>query len=299
MIFQHMIDTSFSHQNISFATFHLLHRHILIKTMRINNVHITGCNPSEIRDRDIMSDTWDWSHLPVAMQQILRSNQKCSVYFYGTASCVNPTGADYIQAPVLTAIVLPTSYGPPTVAALRYNNQSANDELLTFDYLGYSWKESDDPWSKGRVFYLAYDPESSSVPDSEEDPSSYDHEYSTLYLPRPKEFKTDKNGKLIIDQVTFSFKDAEGETDYKVWDGVKDLDGFIGEVFDEHFKELQKWNEDLEVDEEATKKYLKEVSPFASTEFFVSLRNQDLYHSRENHLLSFLSNVGDKRSNWA
>ena len=268
-----MIDTSFSHQNISFATFHLLHRHIRIKTMRVNNVHVTGCKPSEISEQ-IMNVSWDWSHFPDALQQILHSNQKCSVYFYGTASCVNPTGADYIQAPVLTAIVLPTSYGPPTEQALRYNNQSANDELLSFDYLGYSWKKSDDPLCNGRVFYLAYDPELSSVPDSEEDPSSYDHEYSTLYLPRPKEFKTDKNGKLIIEQVTFSFKDAEGETDYKVWDCDKDLDVFIGEVFEQHFEDLV--DDDVELDEEKIKKYLKEVSSFATestTEFFASLQS--------------------------
>lgn len=262
--------------------------------MRVNNVHVTGCKPSEISE-NIMNDSWDWSHLPDAMQQILRSNQNCSVYFYASASSVTPTGANPVQAPVLTAIVLPTSYGPPTEQALRYNNQRADDKLLSFDYLGYRWEKSDDPLCNGRVFYLAYDPEKSSVPDSKihpQDISSYDHEYSTLYLPNPKDRKTNRYGKLIVN-VGFVFEDAEGdEVPDRVWDGVKELDVFINELFKVHFKDLQKWNEDLEVDEEASKKYLKKVSSFAS-EFFVSLHKQDLYHSRENHLLSFLSNVGD------
>ncbi len=284
MLFMHMIDTSFSHQNISFAAFHLLHRHILIKTMRIENVHVTGCKLSE--SSGIMNGSWDWSHLPDTMQQILHSNRNCSVYFYATASCVNPTGANSVQAPVLTAIVLPTSYGPPTVKALRYNNQRANDELLSFDSLGYFWKESDDPWSKSRVFYLACDPALSSISDSEEDPSFYHHEYSTLFLPCPKEFKTNIYGKLIIDHVSFSFEDADGDlvTD-KVWDGVTDLEDFIDVVFDDHFQDPM--NEDVEVDEEATKKHLKEVSSFA-TEFFVSLQSGFISLTRESSLvLSF------------
>lgn len=259
--------------------------------MLVNNVHVVGCKPSEIKG--IMNGSWDWSHLPDAMQQILHSNPNCSVYFYASASCATPTGANPVQAPVFTAIVLPTSYGPPTEQALRYNNQRANDDILSFDYLGYSWKKSDEPWSNGRVFYLAYDPEKSSVPDSKDDISSYDHEYSSLYLPNPKDRKTNRYGKLIVN-VGFVFEDAEGdEVPDRVWDGVTDLDDYVDELFEDHFRELQKWNEDLEVDEEeTTKKYLKKVSSFA-TEFFASLHKQDLYHSRENHLLSFLSYVGD------
>ncbi len=252
--------------------------------MRIENVHVTGCKLSE--SSSIMNGSWDWSHLPDAMQRILNYNPNCSVYLYATASCVNPTGANSVQAPVLTAIVLPTSYGPPTVTALRYNNQRANDELLSFESLGYFWKESDDPWSKSRVFYLACDPDLSSISDSEEDPSFYNHEYSTPFLPCPKDFKTNSYGKLIIDHVSFSFRDADGYlvTD-KVWDGVTDLEDFIDEVFHDHFEDPM--DEDVEVDEEATKQHLKEVSSFA-TEFFVSLQSGFISLTRESSLvLSF------------
>ena len=102
----------------------------------------------------------------------------------------------------------------------------------------------------------------------EEDPSFYNHEYSTPFLPCPKDFKTNSYGKLIIDHVSFSFRDADGYlvTD-KVWDGVTDLEDFIDEVFHDHFEDPM--DEDVEVDEEATKNHLKEVSSFA-TEFFVS-----------------------------
>lgn len=246
--------------------------------MLIDNVHVTGCKLSE--SSRIMNGSWDWSHLPDAMQQILVSNPNCSLYYYASASCVNPTGANPVQAPVLTAIVLPTSYGPPTVQALRYDNQRANDEILSFDSLGYFWKESDDPLSNGRVFYLAYDPDLSSIPDSVEDRASYHHEYSTVFLPSPKDFKTNKYGKLEIDYVSFSFKDAEGDPIDREWDCAIDLDHFIGKLFKRHFKEVvELMDDDVEVDEEATKKYLKEVSSFARSSLclqsgFISLTRE-------------------------
>ena len=247
-------------------------------------MHLTSCQPSQIKS--IMDGSWDFTHLPATMRRMLVDNPNHCAYLYGAPSCCDTTGANGKQAPVLTAIVLPKTYGPPTVTALRYNNQRASEELIPFASLGYMWKEvtvTDDPSLKGKLFFLSYEADLEDISDT--DDIVYAHEYSTPYLVSCKDLRTRYNGKLCLDYVTFSFEDCDGDVFDAQWDCDVDLEDFVNDLYEVYYS--QPLDEDTEVDETASKAYLRKVSLFVST----SPRIDHLYHSRKNMFSS--SFLGD------
>jgi hypothetical protein len=231
----------------------------LLKTRERGNV--LASEDDEVTDERIMIGSSDFSHAPCAIDKILGNSmwrrkrmrlvrskkQNYSVYMYASA----PSGQE--QAPVFTVLVLPTSYGPPTNSALRL----ADDELVLFSSLGLIWEQSK---YNPRLFYLTKKPGLASI--SDEDRDNYEF---TPFLP---DLRTKKK-KLVLDHVSFEFKDANRNVVKSTRDCAEALDAFVNKLFDDHFRRNRSTFGEL--DEDATKKYLKRVS-FAS-QFFL-LHNQ-------------------------
>jgi len=250
----------------------------------LSDTHVTSCQPSQIKS--IMDGSWDFSHLPATMRRIFAGNLNHCAYLYATPSCCDTTGANGKQAPVFTAIVLPETHGPPTVTALRYNNQRASEELIPFDSLGYIWKEvAGNPSLKGRLFFLACEANLESI--SVTDDIVYAHEYSTPYLVSRKDLRTRINGKLHIDYVNFTYEDCDGDViDDAEWDCSVDLEDFVDELF---HGDYQPMDEDIEVDEAASKAYLRKVSSFVT-----HFSTYTLFHSlTQEYMLLSCSLLGD------
>lgn len=226
----------------------------------LSNIHVTGCQPSQIES--IMDVSWDMSHLPATIGKIFVDNPNHTAYLYATPSCCDTTGASGKEAPVLTAIVLPQTYGPPTVTALRYNNQRASEELIPFGSLGYIWKEvTDEPSLKGRLFYLACEADLENISDTAD--IVYALEYSTPYLVSYKDLRTNSYGKLWLDYVNFTYEDCDGDLIQGAeWDCSVNLEDFVNDLY--HSDDFQPMDEDVVVDEAASKAYLRKVSSFVT-----------------------------------
>ena len=233
-----------------------------LKKRGVYHNYFNGASATEVEDGRIMIGSSDFSQAPCAIRKILDDNQNCSAYVYSSAS-----SSDQGQTPVFTALVLPTSYGPPTNTALRL----ADETVVPFSSLGLDWEEAK---HNPRLFYLTKKPGLASFSDEDQD----NH---TPYLPDLR--KT--NGKLFLDYVSFEFKDANGTIVKSIRDCAEPLDVFVNKLFDDHFRRNQSTFGEL--DEDSTEKYLRRVS-FASQFFLLTIR---FLHSRKNHLhlLPFLT----------
>ena len=211
-----------------------------LKKRGVDHNYFNGASATDVEDEvddgRFMIGSSDFSQAPCAIRKILDDNQNCSAYVYSSAS-----SSDQGQTPVFTALVLPTSYGPPTNTALRL----ADETVVPFSSLGLDWEEAK---HNPRLLYLTKKPESASISNEE----------FTPFLP---DLRT-KDKKLVVDRVSFEFEDAHGNIVTGTKDLTKALDAFINEFFDDHFRPKDDDNE------AATKASLNRVS-FAS-QFFVS-----------------------------
>jgi len=183
---------------------------------------------------------WDFSHLDRIIETVLQQKPDHNVYLYGSVESAYDSsrpGADVAdQAPFIVAITLPNGQVPTRLVG-RVNNQTSEENLMTFEELNYSWVTAEDPSFDGRVHYLACNADMSAVPDDEEE--AVKHQHCSLFVVTPHDIRTNSHGSYIVDYIKFSFVVRDGVEETESWDrsdGVS-LSDHLDMLVDDYFED--------------------------------------------------------------
>ena len=181
---------------------------------------------------------WDFSHLDNILETVLQKNPRNNVYLYGSVESAYDSSRPWAdvadQAPVLVAITLPAGAGVPTRTVGRVNNQTTEDNLISFEDLNYTWVTA--PSFGGRVHLLSCNADTAAIPDDEEEAQM--HQHCSLFVATPREIKRDAQGRYKVDHVTFSFSDKDGEEEVESWDRSDGpLRDHLDQIVDDYFED--------------------------------------------------------------
>ena len=216
---------------------HLQHSlNIKLQKMKLTlaSLHLTNQNPENFRR--ILAANWNYSHLDLIIEELLKEKPNHDLYLYGTVESTydnsRPSARIDDQAPIIAIIALPSGR-VPTRTVGYHNNQTGEEQFHPFERFQFHWALAQDASYHNRVYYLACRADFSSAPEDGSAPY-HEYEHSGLFIPTPRDIN------LEVDFVKFHFMDLRGIEQTSVWEPPDDpdLNAFLDEIMEDHFGDV-------------------------------------------------------------